>query len=118
MPPPERRVIFDINDLDKTLPAPWEWDVERLAASFVLRTPAASLIAVLALAQAALGVVRSVRTVGFVAAAVNLLLASNLVIQGEPIVRALVWCVVPVVIVCYLLAEPSRPIAEPQGTAD
>ena len=27
---PERRVIFDINDLDETLPAPWEWDVKRL----------------------------------------------------------------------------------------
>jgi uncharacterized protein (DUF2252 family) len=33
---PERRVIFDINDMDETLPAPWEWDVKRLAASFVL----------------------------------------------------------------------------------
>ena len=33
---PERRVIFDINDLDETLPAPWEWDVKRLAASFVI----------------------------------------------------------------------------------
>src|SRR5215469_13424345 len=33
---PERRLIFDINDLDETLPAPWEWDVKRLAASFVL----------------------------------------------------------------------------------
>jgi len=33
---PERRIIFDINDLDETLPAPWEWDVQRLAASFVL----------------------------------------------------------------------------------
>lgn len=33
---PERRVIFDINDLDETLPAPWEWDVKRLAVSFVL----------------------------------------------------------------------------------
>ncbi len=33
---PERREIFDINDLDETLPAPWEWDVKRLAASFVL----------------------------------------------------------------------------------
>jgi Uncharacterized protein conserved in bacteria (DUF2252) len=22
----ERRLIFDINDLDETLPAPWEWD--------------------------------------------------------------------------------------------
>jgi len=33
---PERRVIFDIHDLDETLPAPWEWDVKRLTASFVL----------------------------------------------------------------------------------
>jgi uncharacterized protein (DUF2252 family) len=33
---PERRVIFDINDLDETLPAPWEWDVKRLTASLVL----------------------------------------------------------------------------------
>jgi uncharacterized protein (DUF2252 family) len=33
---PERRVIFDIHDLDETLPAPWEWDVKRLSASFVL----------------------------------------------------------------------------------
>jgi uncharacterized protein (DUF2252 family) len=33
---PERRVIFDIHDLDETLPAPWEWDVKRLAASFAV----------------------------------------------------------------------------------
>ncbi|MBL8795226.1 MAG: DUF2252 domain-containing protein [Planctomycetia bacterium] len=33
---PERRVVFDINDFDETLPGPWEWDVKRLAASFVL----------------------------------------------------------------------------------
>jgi uncharacterized protein (DUF2252 family) len=33
---PERRVVFDVNDLDETLPGPWEWDVKRLAASFVL----------------------------------------------------------------------------------
>ena len=33
---PERRLAFDINDLDETLPAPWEWDVKRLAASFVV----------------------------------------------------------------------------------
>jgi uncharacterized protein (DUF2252 family) len=33
---PERRVIFSTNDLDETLPAPWEWDVKRLAASFVV----------------------------------------------------------------------------------
>ena len=33
---PERRVIFAINDLDETLPAPWEWDLKRLAASIVV----------------------------------------------------------------------------------
>ena len=33
---PERAVIFDLNDLDETLPAPWEWDVKRLTASVVL----------------------------------------------------------------------------------
>ena len=33
---PERRLVFDINDLDETLPAPWEWDVKRLAASVAL----------------------------------------------------------------------------------
>jgi uncharacterized protein (DUF2252 family) len=33
---PERRIIFDINDFDETLPAPWEWDLKRLAVSFVL----------------------------------------------------------------------------------
>ena len=31
---PERRMVFDINDFDETLPGPWEWDVKRLAASF------------------------------------------------------------------------------------
>ncbi|WP_316150016.1 DUF2252 domain-containing protein [Cupriavidus sp. BIC8F] len=33
---PERNLIFDINDLDETLPAPFEWDVKRLAASVVI----------------------------------------------------------------------------------
>ncbi len=33
---PERGVIFDVNDLDETLPAPWEWDLKRLSASVVL----------------------------------------------------------------------------------
>src|SRR5262249_14840753 len=33
---PERRLVFDINDFDETLPAPWEWDLERLATSFVI----------------------------------------------------------------------------------
>src|SRR5918997_4286664 len=30
---PERRLVFDLNDFDETLPGPWEWDVKRLAAS-------------------------------------------------------------------------------------
>src|SRR5436305_13907181 len=29
----ERRLMFDMNDFDETLPGPWEWDVKRLAAS-------------------------------------------------------------------------------------
>lgn len=33
---PERQIVFDINDLDETLPAPWEWDVKRLTASVVI----------------------------------------------------------------------------------
>jgi uncharacterized protein (DUF2252 family) len=33
---PERTMVFDINDFDETLPAPFEWDVKRLAASFVI----------------------------------------------------------------------------------
>jgi uncharacterized protein (DUF2252 family) len=31
-----RQQIFDINDFDETLPGPWEWDLKRLVASFVL----------------------------------------------------------------------------------
>jgi uncharacterized protein (DUF2252 family) len=30
---PERNLVFDVNDFDETLPAPWEWDLKRLAAS-------------------------------------------------------------------------------------
>ena len=33
---PERNIIFDINDFDETLPAPWEWDLKRLVASVVI----------------------------------------------------------------------------------
>jgi uncharacterized protein (DUF2252 family) len=40
---PERRLLFDINDLDETLPASWEWDVKRLVASFVLAARANGL---------------------------------------------------------------------------
>jgi len=32
----ERRLVFDINDFDETSIAPWEWDVKRLTASFVI----------------------------------------------------------------------------------
>jgi uncharacterized protein (DUF2252 family) len=33
---PERRLVFDVNDFDETLPGPFEWDVKRLAVSLVL----------------------------------------------------------------------------------
>ena len=33
---PERRLVFDLNDFDETLPGPFEWDVKRLAASFAV----------------------------------------------------------------------------------
>ncbi|HKB34119.1 MAG TPA: DUF2252 domain-containing protein [Candidatus Dormibacteraeota bacterium] len=33
---PERRMIFDVNDFDETLPGPWEWDVKRLVASLAV----------------------------------------------------------------------------------
>jgi uncharacterized protein (DUF2252 family) len=33
---PERALLFDLNDFDETMVGPWEWDVKRLAASFVV----------------------------------------------------------------------------------
>ncbi|MEI2696959.1 MAG: DUF2252 domain-containing protein [Microthrixaceae bacterium] len=33
---PERRLIFDLNDFDETLPGPFEWDVKRLCASLLV----------------------------------------------------------------------------------
>jgi uncharacterized protein (DUF2252 family) len=33
---PDRRLVFDVNDFDETLPAPFEWDVKRLAASMAV----------------------------------------------------------------------------------
>jgi uncharacterized protein (DUF2252 family) len=33
---PDRRLVFDLNDFDETLPGPWEWDVKRLAASMLI----------------------------------------------------------------------------------
>ncbi|NJD58115.1 MAG: DUF2252 domain-containing protein [Anaerolineales bacterium] len=54
---PERNLVFDLNDFDETLPAPWEWDIKRLAASFVVAGRAVGISdnsnkdAVLALAE-------------------------------------------------------------------
>lgn len=33
---PERNLVFDLNDFDETLPAPWEWDIKRLVVSFAV----------------------------------------------------------------------------------
>jgi uncharacterized protein (DUF2252 family) len=33
---PERNLVFDLNDFDETLPAPWEWDLKRLVVSFAV----------------------------------------------------------------------------------
>ena len=33
---PERNLVFDLNDFDETLPAPWEWDLKRLVVSFLI----------------------------------------------------------------------------------
>jgi hypothetical protein len=122
------------------------------------RTPAAFLVAVLALAQAMLGASRALgwfqigsdllgrgimilpvigvmafvrgamiagiallyaffawgvlkgrpwaRTIGLIAATVNLLLVLSLLIQDEFIMRSLLWCIVPVGVVWYLLGQP------------
>ena len=40
---PERSLVFDANDFDETHPAPFEWDLKRLAASFVLAARSASM---------------------------------------------------------------------------
>ncbi|MGB8843120.1 MAG: DUF2252 domain-containing protein [Aliidongia sp.] len=57
---PEGRAIFDINDFDETLPAPFEWDVKRLAASLVLAGRHAGLAERIS-AKAARAAVRSYR---------------------------------------------------------
>jgi uncharacterized protein (DUF2252 family) len=40
---PERRLVFDVNDFDETLPAPWEWDLKRLCASAAVAARASQL---------------------------------------------------------------------------
>ncbi|MBC2906436.1 DUF2252 domain-containing protein [Streptomyces cupreus] len=42
---PERHLVFDINDFDETLAGPFEWDVKRLAASFVIAARASGFTA-------------------------------------------------------------------------
>lgn len=55
---PERRLVFDLNDFDETLPGPFEYDVKRMAASFTIAarnngfTPAQGRDATLAAVQA------------------------------------------------------------------
>ena len=56
----ERQVIFALNDLDETLPAPWEWDLKRLAASIVVACRDNGLSESVA-RDAVLGCVRSYR---------------------------------------------------------
>jgi uncharacterized protein (DUF2252 family) len=57
---PERNIIFSINDLDETLPAPWEWDLKRLSASFIVACRNNNL-SESAAREAATGCVRSYR---------------------------------------------------------
>src|SRR5262249_19491842 len=57
---PERNLVFDVNDFDETLPGPWEWDVKRLAASFVV-AGRSNHLADRACVEAAREVVRSYR---------------------------------------------------------
>ena len=47
----------------------------------------------------------SARRFGVIAAVANLLLVLGILLQGEYIVRELLWCIVPVVVISYLLAQ-------------
>ncbi|MDP9136484.1 MAG: DUF2252 domain-containing protein, partial [Actinomycetota bacterium] len=58
---PDRRLIFDLNDFDETLPGPWEWDVKRLAASVEIGGRERALPAEVR-AAVVLGAVREYRT--------------------------------------------------------
>jgi uncharacterized protein (DUF2252 family) len=40
---PERRLVFDLNDFDETLRAPFDWDVKRMSVSLLLAAQAAGL---------------------------------------------------------------------------
>jgi uncharacterized protein (DUF2252 family) len=70
---PERELVFDINDFDETLPGPFEWDLKRLVASFVLAArangfrPAERRAAALAAAAAYRGAMRHFARMGTLA---------------------------------------------------
>jgi uncharacterized protein (DUF2252 family) len=57
---PERHLVFDVNDFDETLPAPWEWDVKRLAASVAVAGRGAEFAPV-QVDEAVAGMVRAYR---------------------------------------------------------
>ncbi|HEX5878267.1 MAG TPA: DUF2252 domain-containing protein [Actinomycetota bacterium] len=57
---PERNLSFGLNDFDETLPGPWEWDVKRLATSFVVAARTVGFDARLG-REAALATVRTYR---------------------------------------------------------
>jgi uncharacterized protein (DUF2252 family) len=57
---PERNLVFGLNDFDETLPGPWEWDVKRLATSFVVAGRTVGFDATLG-REAAMAVVRVYR---------------------------------------------------------
>lgn len=59
---PERRLLFDINDFDETLPGPWEWDLKRLVASFVIGCRSAAQYSAADGRNAVLAACRSYRT--------------------------------------------------------
>lgn len=51
------------------------------------------------------------RWLGLTVAAINILLVLNVVIQGEPVSLAVLWLIVPIVIVVYLLSPSGRAAA-------
>jgi hypothetical protein len=48
----------------------------------------------------------SARPLGWIAAAVNLLLVLSILIQGDGVMPTLLWCLVPAIVVWHLLAQP------------
>jgi amino acid transporter len=51
----------------------------------------------------------SARRFGVIAAVANLLLVFGILLQGEYIARELLWCIVPAIVIAYVLARPRAP---------